>query len=309
MLPGLPHRVLIATLTFWGCEGLDALDRDPPPAPCEGVCRGNPPSANLLGVCADLLKVCDPATCEWVDPQPNGLAGYEALERSFDGRDNDCDSRVDEHLQRPSCELDRLSRGRICETQRCELSLNSTSAELSFAGEMVTPAHACPRFDQLGWNDGKDQNNIRLRWTHATNCPPPEDAATIYSGRAAHWRFEVECPGRFDIRVKVPSVHYLCPGDDDVPPASRYATGVRYSVTGPGHFSLSLPFSGWPYAGDWMPVFEDLALDQPGEYVLTVYDASAVGGHDCADLAIDTPTEEDAWIFVDSVQVLTHQPR
>ncbi|MCO4748026.1 MAG: hypothetical protein KC912_24750 [Proteobacteria bacterium] len=53
-----------------------------------------PPASKTDGVCAGSLKVCA-GTSGYVDPDFSLIADYEVIEASCDGKDNDCDTRVD----------------------------------------------------------------------------------------------------------------------------------------------------------------------------------------------------------------------
>ncbi len=66
------------------------------------ACPGTPPAADLhQGVCAEAVKVCDPSSGRWVEPDYQRIPGYEAVEVTCDGRDNDCDGLQDENLTKP----------------------------------------------------------------------------------------------------------------------------------------------------------------------------------------------------------------
>ena len=90
----LPHH----EATEQTCDG---LDND-----CDGVTDEDlaAPEANLhQGVCAGMSKRCL-GQAGWQEPDPSGVVGYEAVERSCDGLDNDCDGATDEGLQTPPAE-------------------------------------------------------------------------------------------------------------------------------------------------------------------------------------------------------------
>ena len=82
------------------CDGLDndcdgQVDEDV----CENNCTGDAPPATLnTGVCSGAVKVCKlvDTTYEWLDPDYSMISGYESVETSCDGLDNDCDGQIDE---------------------------------------------------------------------------------------------------------------------------------------------------------------------------------------------------------------------
>ena len=72
--------------------------------PCAGRCDGEAPRADRQrGVCDGARRVCDPATCSWIEPDYAVLAGlagdYEVEETICDGADNDCDGATDEGFE------------------------------------------------------------------------------------------------------------------------------------------------------------------------------------------------------------------
>ncbi|MCB9674881.1 MAG: hypothetical protein H6737_07175 [Alphaproteobacteria bacterium] len=73
-------------------DDCDGVDDD-----CNGVVDDSPPGAGLAsvqaGVCAGATQVCGPAGL--VDPDYALIPGYEAVEVSCDGLDNDCDGQTD----------------------------------------------------------------------------------------------------------------------------------------------------------------------------------------------------------------------
>ena len=90
-------------------ERCDGLDND-----CDGQTdRGlQPPAADRReGVCATAVKVCA-GESGWQEPDYTGLLGYEELEASCDGQDNDCDGLTDLLPDGPDegVDPDRLSR-------------------------------------------------------------------------------------------------------------------------------------------------------------------------------------------------------
>ncbi len=79
-------------------ESCDGLDND-----CDGDTDENltgPPAANQLGVCFGSRQTCAGAA-GFVEPDYSSIPGYEAVEASCDGKDNDCDDLVDEDLTPP----------------------------------------------------------------------------------------------------------------------------------------------------------------------------------------------------------------
>lgn len=80
----------------------DGRDND-----CDGqVDESLPPTlaSNQRGVCEGALQICDGAR-GWRSPDYSLQPGFEYLEVSCDGRDNDCDGRTDESLFPPSADL------------------------------------------------------------------------------------------------------------------------------------------------------------------------------------------------------------
>jgi hypothetical protein len=81
---------------------------------CDGVdndCNGNiddiasPPLAlNQAGVCAGAIQVCN-GSSGWAEPDYAAIVGYESVELTCDGLDNDCDGEVDEELDAPDANL------------------------------------------------------------------------------------------------------------------------------------------------------------------------------------------------------------
>jgi hypothetical protein len=77
----------------------DGIDND-----CDGIVDNHlqiPLASRQLGVCKDALKVCAGAQ-GFQDPDYTKIAGYEGVEVSCDGLDNDCDGQVDEQLIPPA---------------------------------------------------------------------------------------------------------------------------------------------------------------------------------------------------------------
>ena len=91
-----------------------AVGYEPGETLCDGIdndCDGRvdaglfPPLANRQdGVCAGQVKRCGGAG-GWLEPDYAAVQRYEATERTCDGRDNDCDARVDEAIDAPACAL------------------------------------------------------------------------------------------------------------------------------------------------------------------------------------------------------------
>jgi formylglycine-generating enzyme required for sulfatase activity len=78
----------------------DGLDND-----CDGRVDAGlfPPDAALQdGVCAGAAQVCAGA---WSEPDYAALPGYEVVETTCDGQDNDCDGATDEDVTPPPCAL------------------------------------------------------------------------------------------------------------------------------------------------------------------------------------------------------------
>lgn len=89
-------------------ETCDGLDND-----CDGEVDEelSPPSGPLQqGVCMGALKVCA-GLSGWVNPNYLEVAGYEVLEESCDGLDNDCDGVTDESCPGPCVPADEVCDG------------------------------------------------------------------------------------------------------------------------------------------------------------------------------------------------------
>jgi hypothetical protein len=82
-------------------EACDGLDND-----CDGDPDDNltPLAAHVQqGVCVDSVKMCA-GTDGWIEPDYAAIMGYEAVETSCDGLDNDCDGMVDHLLSAPAAD-------------------------------------------------------------------------------------------------------------------------------------------------------------------------------------------------------------
>lgn len=83
-------------------DAADRRDAGSPDARADGssLCPGAPPpNTNQAGVCAGSSQQCGPGG--WEDNYTT-IAGYESVEVSCDGLDNDCDTETDEELTLPS---------------------------------------------------------------------------------------------------------------------------------------------------------------------------------------------------------------
>ncbi len=81
---------------------------------CDGVVDEDvvaPPAERQGGVCGGAVQVCDG---QWSEPDYAAIEGYEADEATCDGRDNDCDDRIDEGLEAPDAgRQDGVCRGAL----------------------------------------------------------------------------------------------------------------------------------------------------------------------------------------------------
>jgi Notch 1 len=80
-------------------EVCDGIDNDLDDKVDEGVATDSPLADNQNGACTRSVKQCIDG--EWVNPELQGIAGYEDNETSCDGFDSDCDGQVDETLDAP----------------------------------------------------------------------------------------------------------------------------------------------------------------------------------------------------------------
>lgn len=172
-------------------------------AACALGCPGAaPPTDFREGVCAAWLRVCDPATCTWVEAAPNDvdLPAYEVVETQCDGLDNDCDGLTDEAAACiPLC-------------IECQLDVLPADAETLRGPLPEAFAGGCAASATAGWHTGPQVNDITLRWTHTADCPALEPGSVItdYPGRWARWHLDPPLPGHYSVRMRVPDPLYLC---------------------------------------------------------------------------------------------------
>lgn len=64
------------------------------------------PTADLhVGACAGAVKVCDPVTLDWIEPDYTAMPGYQAIETLCDQEDNDCDGTNDNVIDEPLADV------------------------------------------------------------------------------------------------------------------------------------------------------------------------------------------------------------
>lgn len=96
------HADNAAAVFYWSTTRGDTPRADFEPAINDCALATVVPVADLhVGVCAGLVKVCDPVSHAFVEPNYAAIAGYEAVEVTCDTVDNDCNGAADDIGERP----------------------------------------------------------------------------------------------------------------------------------------------------------------------------------------------------------------
>jgi len=147
VLPGVPDD----------CNGVDD--------DCNGVVDDSPPGAGLAslqaGVCAGSTLVCGGGGL--ADPDYSLIPGYQSVEQSCDGLDNDCNGQVDDIADIPP-----VSEVGVCSTipQSCEGTAGWVSPDPATIPGYATVERACDGLDNDC--DGQVDNGL---------TPPPSGLA------------------------------------------------------------------------------------------------------------------------------------